>query len=256
MKEPLLYRKGIPFFSEKSEKDFQSDAYERYDPMVLRQIAIHLSDTLWGNYPMQTIMDFINKNIEGFHPDKILEIGCGIGRVIATLAQNHQESTCWGVDYSYQMLKQANDFWKLEKDVLLDLTNKGFQQKHTLKGYHLNNLHFGLAKANSLPFENESQDLILNNFLIDRLDHPSKSLLEMHRVLKKDGKIIVVSPLNFNRSKHWEALFPTIKIQNLLLKIGFKILKWKDEIRIQEPLDVRKNMITWNCLGIVASKDK
>ena len=48
MKIPIQTRQGIPFFHDKNEKEFQQDPYERYDPMVIRQSALHLADELWG----------------------------------------------------------------------------------------------------------------------------------------------------------------------------------------------------------------
>ena len=114
MKKPVTYRNEIPFFYAKTEQEFQKDVYERYDPMVVRQIALHLADQLWGGYPQQKILDFA----QDYYPDQdaphILEIGCGVGRWIATLAQIYPNAMCWGIDYSYQMLKQAHAHWVLE----------------------------------------------------------------------------------------------------------------------------------------------
>lgn len=254
MKRPVLYRKGIPFFCNKSERDFQADDYERYDSMVLRQTAIHLADQLWGNYPMQNVLDFAREYYPENSNKTVVEIGCGVGRWIATLAQTFPNATCWGIDYSYQMLKQANEFWVLGKDIIIDLSKKGFPIPLGVEGHKLNNLKFGLAKATELPFSNSSQDMILNSFLFDRISKPTKSLIEFHRVLKLNGTLIIIAPLNFNEAKHWETLYPPVKIHDLLIKIGFEIIAYEEEIRINEPLDAHGNMITWKCVGFVARK--
>lgn len=256
MKLPVSYRNSIPFFCDKSEKDFQRDVYERYDSMVVRQSALHLADQLWGMYPMQNILDFSGKHYPKNATQNILEIGCGVGRWIATLAQNFPQATCWGIDYSYQMLRRANEFWISGRDITIDLSKKGFQRPLSITGHQLINLKFGLARATDLPFSNSSQDLILNSFLFDRLDKPIESLVEMYRVLKLNGKLIMVTPLNFDHANLWETLYPSNKIRDLLLQIGFKLLEWKENLLIVEPLDSHGNRITWKCLGVVACKVK
>ncbi len=254
MKHPVSYRKGIPFYCLKTERDFQRDAYERYDAMVVRQSALHLADELWGGYPMQAVVDFaLDFYPKHTNPD-ILEVGCGVGRWIATLAQMYPESSCWGIDYSYQMLKQARDHWIQGRDIFLDLSGKGFSNALYVKGHQLTNLQFGLSKATDLPFTDGSQDLIVNSFVFDRLDSPLECLNELYRILKPNGRLITITPLNFDQAILWETLYPPAKIRDSLNQSGFSVLEWKEEIHIKEPLDSRGNLITWKCLCFVASK--
>lgn len=254
MKQPQSYRKGIPFFCVKTEGEFQRDVYERYDPMVVRQSALHLADDLWGGYPMQEVLDMTHD----YHPQDliqdILEIGCGVGRWIATLAQMYPQSVCWGIDYSYQMLKQARDYWIQGKEISLDLSGKGFSNALYVRGHQLMNLNFGLAKATELPFDDNSKDLIVSSFLLDRLNDPAACLHEIYRTLRPRGRLIVITPLNFNLATTWQTLYPPVKIHDLLLHMGFKILEWKDGLQMEEPLDVRGNNIAWKCLWFVACK--
>jgi ubiquinone/menaquinone biosynthesis C-methylase UbiE len=257
MKPITTDRKGIPFFYQKTNLEFQQDVYERYHEMVVRQSALHLADELWGEYPFQAVFDFA----ETHYPKEdlkeaeisILEIGCSVGRWVATLAKRYPKAICWGIDYSYQMLKRANEFWVKGEAITIDLTEKGFAEK-LIKGQELTNLKFGLAKAENLPFDGNSQDLILNSFLIDRLENPTQSLQEMYRVLKPNGKLIVITPLNFQKAEHWKTYFPPIQLANILTKIGFKILDWQEEIIMNEPLDLRGNVVRWQCLGFVVTK--
>ena len=251
---PIIYdRKGIPFFHQKTELEFQQDIYERYHEMVVRQSALHLADQLWGRYPYQTIIEFAKAYYPKAKDINILEIGCGVGRWIATLAKHYPQSTCWGIDYSYQMLKCAKDFWVEEKEVSIDMTDKGLGQA-SLKGERLTNLNFGLAKAEKLPFEDGSQHMAVSSFLLDRLDSPIIGLEEMYRVLKRNGKLVLISPLNFKKAEHWKIYYPSSQLSNILKDIGFEILDWNDDITIQEPLDHRGNALDWKCLGFVAQK--
>lgn len=256
MKNPITYRMQIPFFHKKTEAEFKEDIYERYNDMVIRQTALHLGDELWDGYPLQPILDFSTTYLTKIKNPKILEIGCSVGRWIAELAQAYPEGTHWGLDYSYQMLKRAHEFWIDEKDIYLDLTHKGAANTIELKSHALKNLNFGLAKAESLPNSNNSQDLVLNSFLFDRLKDPLKGLSEMYRVLKVDGVMIFISPLNFYKKKHWEEFHPPIKIFHKLTQMGFEILEWKEGMILEEPLDCRGNVVKWNCVAFVAKKKK
>lgn len=254
MKPPSIYRHGVPFFYNKSKDEFQADIYERYHEMVVKHSALHLADEFWGKYPMQCILDFGSEYYKDQTLKNILEIGCGVGRWIATMSQIYPKALCWGIDYSYQMLKRAREYWLLGNVISIDFSHKGFTNKLTLNGHQRSNLNFGLAKALNLPFSDNSQDLVLNSFLIDRLDDPIQCIKEMNRVLKPNGTLVMITPLNFNKADHWNTLQPPIKIHQILTKIGFNILEWKEEMIIKEPLDNRGNFVQWNCLAIVAQK--
>jgi len=254
MKLPISHRHEIPFFHNKSKIDFQKDIYERYHEMVLKHTALHLADELWGQYPMQAILDFGSEYLKDNNPKIILEVGCGVGRWIADLAKLHPQSECWGIDYSYQMLKQANNFWIKGRDFELGMSHKGFAEKIHLSGSKLSNLEFGLAKASELPFDDESQDIVCSSFLIDRLPDPAKGIIEMNRVLKPDGLLIIVTPLNFEHADHWATFYPPEKLRQFLTDLGLEWLEWKENMRIEEPLDAQGNSVLWKCLALVASK--
>ncbi len=253
MKSPILHRQSIPFFYDKSEAEFQQDSYERFDPMVFRQSALHFADELWGKYPLQPLFDFAKSHLPS-NSENITELGCSTGRWIASLAKEYSSANCWGIDYSYQMLKRAEEYWCAEKTIYLDASRMGFPRTLELKGHKITNLQFGLAKAGDLPFDQESQDLLLHSFLLDRVDEPANALREMHRVLRKRGTMIFITPLNFVKGHHWARYYPAIKIYKLMEEIGFEILDWQEGIELIEPLDMRGNGVKWNCIGVAATK--
>ena len=250
----MIYeRKGIPFFHQKTELDFQQDIYERYHDLVVRQSALHIADELWDRYPFQPIFDFAQKHYPAEQVNNILELGCGVGRWIASLAIQYPKSACWGIDYSYQMLKRANEYWVEGREISIDLTDKGLDQQ-SKKERQLTNLKFGLAKTEKLPFDDNSQHLVMNSFLIDRLENPITGINEMYRILKPAGKLIIISPLNFKKSEHWKMYYPPRQLSNIIKEIGFNIIEWKEDIVINEPMDGHGNFICWNCIGMVMEK--
>ncbi len=253
MKAPTEFRLQIPLFYNKTKLEFQKDPYERYDKMVVRQTALHLADELWGKYPFQKTMDFATPFLPDIDNPKIIELGCGVGRWIATLAMHYPNGQLWGIDYSYQMLKRANEFWIEGKKVILDLSVSGFPTIE-LQGHQLSNIKFGLAKAEQLPFDDNSQDVVLSSFLLDRLEDPHQGLKEMYRILRPGGTMILISPFNFIENKHWKKYHPPIRIFHFLKDLGFEVEEWNDEFILEEPLDVRGNVIGWKCVGLVGKK--
>lgn len=251
MEKAVKLRNGIPFYYNKTQTEFRQDPYERFDPMVIRQSVIHLADQHWGNYSMQPILDYIFHNVENVQLNDVLEIGCGVGRMIGELASNNLATKCWGIDFSYQMLKRAKEVWIDGKSIKVDASTYGYDSELSISSKKIANLKLGLAKCESLPFNDSSQDVVFSSFLFDRLEDPLVGLKEMKRVVRKHGKIIIVSPLNFKSSKNWNTYYPLEKLQKEILKNGFKILDWSENIIVKEPLDVRDNVIYWNNLGIV-----
>lgn len=253
MQPPLRHRNGIPFFDDKTEADFKGDVYERYDEMVTKQTALHLADDIWNGYPMQNSLDFLESHISIPNSAHVVELGCSVGRIIGTIAEAHPDFSCWAIDYSYQLLKRAKEYWIDGKTIQLDASIKG-AKKILLNGKTLNNLQLGLARAESLPFDTASQDIVISSFLFDRLNDPRKGLEEMNRILRPGGQVMMISPLNYTKSKHWDLYYPGEKIQNLMAEIGFNIGVWEENHMIIEPLDVHGNVVLWKCLAVVCFK--
>lgn len=251
MKAAIRFRKDIPFFHDKSDIEFKQDPYENYDPYVIRQSMIHLSDHIWEKHPMQKVLDYVLQNVPSEKATNILEIGCGVGRCIGDIAAKYTESNCWGIDYSYQMLKKAKETWVDGKSTEINLSKYGFSNNCKIESHKVSNLKLGLAKCENLPFENGSQDLVFSSFLLDRLSDPIQGLKEMKRVLHPNGKIVIISPLNFNHSFHWTKFYPPIKLFSILQEMGFTILDWKEDMIIEETMDARGNVVKWNCVGMV-----
>ena len=251
MKDPIRYRQEIPFFYDKSPNEFRLDPYERYDPMVLRQSLIHLSNSLWDNYAWEGIQDYIQDNWPRLISNDILEIGCGVGRLIGDLAQKYPDANCWGIDYSYQMLKRAKETWVDSKIYNLDGSKYGFESSIPIGGKSIKNLSFGLAKCESLPFDDHSQDIIFSSFLLDRLEDPLQGLKEMKRVLRLDGIVIIVTPLNFQISNNWQKFFPLKKLEKEIQDVGFNILDFQKDMIVYEPLDAMENSIHWRCVCMI-----
>lgn len=124
------------------------------------------------------------------HSLKILDIATGTGDfAIEAVKLNPQKII--GIDISEKMLSIAKE--KIRK---LHLEGK---------------IKFQLADCENLPFENNSFDAVTVGFGVRNFENLDKGLKEMHRVLKKDGKIVI---LEFSKPK----AFPIKNIFNFYFK--------------------------------------
>ena len=265
MREAVSVRRGISFYHDKSEAEFREDVYERYDALVTRQMALHLADELHGAYPFQPLLDYLIRWLPTGEHLWACDVGCSVGRLAAEVAAHRPSWKVSGIDLSYQMLRQANDFWIKEIDVTPNLLKYGWGSPRLTTSYpaRLDNsaaapishrLDFSLAKAEDLPFDDERLGLVLNTFLIDRVGDPSAVFAEFARVLRPGGRLITVTPLNFLSAAGWRDTFPAVKILQRLRSEGWTILDWTDPLVLDEPMDARGNAVRWACVAFVAER--
>jgi SAM-dependent methyltransferase len=116
----------------------------------------------------------------------------------------------------------------------------------------LRRIPFVCSDLYKLPFRNDSFDTVLLRFVVEHLEYPPEAFREIHRILKKSGKVIIITtnlfspiialakllpyPIRKNLMKlcygvDEEDVFPTfhrINTKNSLKKLGpdFKIREW------------------------------
>lgn len=251
---PPAERRGIPFYHEKTEDEFRSDVYERYDSLVTRQTALHLADEIHGTYPFADLLAYIERWLPASqHALAVADIGCSVGRIAGELAGKHPDWDVYGIDLSYQMLRQARDYWMAGETLHPNLIRFGWGTP-ALVGRTLPNVHFALARAGRLPFPDASLDVLINTFLIDRLPAVFPTFAEWARVLKPGGRLITVSPLNFLEPAGWRDAHPPVKILEQLRSAGWQPADWTDPLFLAEPMDARGNAVSWQCLAFIADR--
>ena len=161
-------------------------AYKHIGPMY---------NFIWGkllfNDGRSTAIDML-----GIKPGfSVLEVGVGTG---LTLPLYPLDCTVQGVDLSESMLKEATDLIQQRK---------------------LAHCRVRQMDATHLEFSDNQFDAVLGNLFISATTYPEKALLEMKRVCKKDGTIVL---MNHFRSEN--ALLGAIEtvLNPIALKLGFK----------------------------------
>jgi len=100
---------------------------------------------------------------------KLLELGCGTGRMLAFLKSEVPEMEIWGSDYTPECIKYAKD---------------NFQQE---------NLNFIVSNAQKTLFKRNSFDVVISSHVIEHLEKKDgRKFLEEARDLVKDGGIVMI----------------------------------------------------------------
>lgn len=145
---------------------------------------------------------------------KILDIACGWGELL--LIAKEQGLKVSGVDISPHAIKLAKE--------------------------RIGQGDLKVAKAEKLPFTNNSFDYIVCIGSLEHFDSPEKALAEMSRVIKKDGRILIRVPNLYFLGHIFMAVkngtFPSEGGQDFSERFSTK-LGWKDLIE-KNRLKVKK----------------
>jgi len=104
---------------------------------------------------------------------KILDIGCGTGQLMSHLAKQLSNAKLYGIDLTEAMINNAKQKLKQYKNVILNQ-----------------------ASVENIPHKDKLFDYVLTTEAFHHFPEPEKALLEMKRVLKNNGKIILID-INF-----------------------------------------------------------
>jgi malonyl-CoA O-methyltransferase len=96
----------------------------------------------------------------------VLDVGCGSGLFFKKAAGKAEMVV--GIDVSHKLLLKA---------------------KEQAKTY--GNMHVLLADADNLPFQKEGFDLVFSFTVLQNMPNPRETLLEIKRVVKVEGRIVI-----------------------------------------------------------------
>lgn len=148
------------------------------------------------------LKDFPENNL------KVLDLGCGTGRISAVLERSEKINSLYGVDFSRPML---------------DYCQKRFQKSKKIKEFILSDI------SKKLPFKKNTFNLITTIRVIKYNHNWSQILNECYRILQREGILIFEMPNknSVNRLAQYEVPICSTtegQLRSILTKIGFKIL--------------------------------
>lgn len=103
----------------------------------------------------------------------MLDIGCGSGFDIYYLSKRFKGAKIFGVDLTFKLLKKGKKVFK-NQNIPLNIVN---------------------ANITSLPFKDNSFDFALSHAVIHLIREKHKSFMEIYRILKDNGLLIVCDPV-------------------------------------------------------------
>ena len=105
---------------------------------------------------------FLNRALELCPAGKILDVGCGTGKMLRTVQGDYEK---YGLDISERLIEQAK------------------QQDP--------NSRYEVGNSNNLPYDSGSFDLVMCHSMLHHLEDPSKTIEEIIRVAKPEGAIFI-----------------------------------------------------------------
>ncbi len=125
----------------------------------------HVYDDRWKHYVRATIHETL-KRLEVRPGLEILDVGCGTGALLSALERRHPKLMLAGVDPTMAMLEIARS--RVSENVALEQ-----------------------SRAESLPFDGASFDVVLSCSMFHYVRRPLLALEEMKRVLKPGGRLVL-----------------------------------------------------------------
>lgn len=181
--------------------------------------------------PVQAPLRRRGIDVLGVSPrDRVLDIGCGTGRGLATLQTAvGPDGEVVGIDIAARMCQLARD--RLEANIPSAVVQ---------------------GDARALPFASDSFDAALASFTLELFaaDHQSVVLEEIHRVLAPGGRLCVVAPTTTASglvAPLYERLndaFPVLvdsrplDVRNVLDRAGFEICQTRLERALLVPVEL------------------
>jgi ubiquinone/menaquinone biosynthesis C-methylase UbiE len=141
-------------------------------------------DQRWQSYVQATVRETLQR-ITVREGERILDIGCGTGALLATLARKQPHAKLSGVDFSSQMLSVA----ARRLPASLELRQ---------------------APAEALPFPAASFDRVISTSAFHYFRDPEGALGEMKRVLRPGGQVVITD---------WCHDFLTCRLCDLYLRL-------------------------------------
>lgn len=145
------------------------------------------------------IINLISENTS--QDSRVLDIGSGRGQIAIEIALR-TGCTVYGVDSSRFAVRRAENASKA----------KGIQRR----------VIFKKQRAENLDFPSDHFDIV---YSVKTLHETSaaKALREMHRVLRKGGKLIIVDWLKGSMRWTFESYFSQRELEALIIEAGFRL---------------------------------
>lgn len=150
-----------------SEKLRNHKLYSIWNQVPVTYYQKGVKNNFFQNLWHRSKINLANKILRAIKFTNCLDVGCASGYMISEIAKSFPQAEYIGID----------------------IYDKAIE--HAKKTYP--NIKFKVASAEKLPFKDNFFDLILFYETIEHVENPKKCLLEIKRILKKDGTLILTT---------------------------------------------------------------
>lgn len=245
----------VPAFAPRTEEDRAGDPYDRNFNIVDLYTGFAFGYRLFSDGSAEGLYRTMDALLLARRDaSTVLDIGCGVGRLLYDCAPLMPQTRFAGVDYSYNMCLRAEQLLMGREPVPLRAWERRGRSNVVFESPRLlENVALAQADAEKLPFLPASFDVVVATLLLCRLNDPLRGLAEMTRVLRRDGTLLLATPLSFQQAAHWDLFADTVRLRDLLVSLGLRIEEWFDGLRYREIIDASGNVHEWNVRVIQAS---
>lgn len=142
------------------------------------------------------------------HVEKVLDIGCGSGALLARLAAAGTGRVLVGTDLSMDLLRRTRE--TAERGASL-----------------------AAAAAAALPFRSGAFDLAILSEVLEHLRDPGACLREVRRILRPSGSLIVTFP----NASAYLPFFPIVERALPFPSLRWPFLPWEHPAKTFQPID-------------------
>lgn len=175
-------------------------------------IETNMFQRMWHLNKLKNVLGFVPKS-----PRNILDVGCASGWFISEVAKAFPTSRCFGIDIFDEAVLYGQQYYPRIK--------------------------FKTADAHRIPYSGNIFDLVICAEVLEHVDDPKQILLEIRRVLRKNGAAIIeldsgstLFSIAWYLWRKWNGKvwndahlhsFNPKKLEKIILSLGFKIEKKK-----------------------------
>ena len=237
------------------EPDLKLIVKEKYSKIFMQKHSCCNTSGCCGELEFSMIGDEY-KNIEGYHPDADLGLGCGIPTQFAAIKMG---------DHVLDLGSGAGNDCFVARAIVgetgtvtgLDFTDamlaKAIENNHTL-GF--NNVEFIKGDIEEMPFPDNSFDVIVSNCVLNLVPDKNKAFAQIMRVLKPNGHfclsdVVIKNSLPEALRKDAEmyagcvsGAINLIEYLGIVNKQGFKNITVHKQKEIDIPAEVLENYLS------------
>ncbi len=206
--------KYISYLKDPLTKKIYKGVIEEYTTIA------QIYDDRWKQYLLST-ENAILEQLKLKGKEIIVDAGCGTGNLLAAIQQQlKHKGKIIGFDITPAMLDLA-------------------EAKLTSKSKFNKTLQLELAHCENFSAKNNSVDIVICSNVFHSLPHPEKALCEFHRVLKKNGRLLLLDLCTdypttrlldwwlrlFHKAHH--RAYSNSEVDNMLKKNKFSIVSFK-----------------------------